>query len=617
MQYPIVYVILKRLRAPLILLIMAYTIATAGMAIIPGVDNDGNPVHLTIFQSFYFISYVATTIGFGEIPYEFNDVQRLWVVFCIYLTVIAWLVAIGNIISLLQDPALKTVWRRQRFTKQTARINQKFFIICGYGETGEMLLEHLSEKGYQCVVIDSDPERINLLDLDSSIYNVPYLLGDVSDVETLKMAGLENEYCRAVLAVTSDDRINVKVAVTAKLLRSSVKVICRVNSKEAMANAKSFDTDHVIQANQIFAESFSRAFRTPSIYQLTMSLLRRSGRDYVPALKPPKGHWIICGYDEFGQEVARYLEYEGMDYTIISADETLKMSHVQGKGTESVTLRAAGIDNAVGIIAGTDDDTDNFSIIMTARHLKPTLFFVARQNQEKNRLIFRNAEIDVIMESSRLVMWHILPWVTQPKLAHFLRLARHRDEAWAESVMNKLTALTDTVPATFLIKISEEKAPALIPHLGMGNILRLQDLFGKDSNAPDKPTALPLMLIRDGKEELLPKLSTAIKNGDVFLIAATENVKNQVLYTIAHEQDFYYRIHGEEKPVSIVMHILREYVKDYKQRQRHKRQERAKQLKIAEQAQAEQVASQPTAATSTEMTTRTPTIKPENDHDDN
>ncbi|PID65113.1 MAG: hypothetical protein CR977_02335, partial [Gammaproteobacteria bacterium] len=579
--------ILKRLRAPLILLLLAYTIAIAGLSLIPGIDADGNPVNMTIFQSFYFISYVSTTIGFGEIPYEFTDAQRLWVTFCIYLTVISWLVAIGNIISLLQDPALQSVWKRQRFIRQTTRINQKFFIICGYGETGEMLLEHLVEKGHHCVVLDNDPERINLLDLNSSVYSVPYLLADVSEVETLKMAGLENPYCRAILAVTNNDRINVKVAVTAKLLRSNVKVICRVNSKESMANAKSFDTDYVVNSSRIYAESFSLAFRKPSIQQLTLSLLRRSGKPYVNQLNPPKGHWIICGYDEFGQEMARFLDYEGMDYTLISSDETLTVPHVHGRGTESVTLRAADIDKSVGLIAGTQDDTDNFSIIMTARHLKPNLFLAARQNLDGNRLIFENAEIDSVMESSRLVMWQILPLITQPRLTHFLRLVRHQDEAWGQALMAELKTLSDTVPATYLLKINERKAPAVIHHLASGNILRLQELFMKDSKQPDKPLVLPLMLIRDGKEELLPKLSTAIKTGDIFLLASSDNVREQVLYTVVHDQDFHYVIHGEEKPVSIVMDIVKNRIKAYKNQQRQRRKYKLLKQAAAEKAQAQ------------------------------
>ncbi len=577
MQYPIVNLILKRLRAPLILLILAYTVATAGMAVIPGVDSEGNPVHLTIFQAFYFISYVATTIGFGEIPYEFTDTQRLWVVFCIYLTVISWLVAIGNIISLLKDPALQRVWRMQRFAKKVANLNQKFFIICGYGETGEMLLSHLVNKGYQCVVIDNAPERINLLDLDGGIYDIPYVMGDAGDVETLKMAGLENEYCRAVLAVTSNERTNVKVAVTAKLLRSSVRVICRVNSKEAMANAKSFDTDYVINASKIYAESFSRAFRTPSVYQLTMSLLRRSGQDYIAELTPPKGHWVICGYGEFGREMARFLEYEGMDYTIISDDPQLTSPHVEGLGTEAVTLRAAGIDKSVGVIAATEDDTNNFSVIMTARHLKPNLFLVARQNQESNRLIFQNAEIDSVMESARLMVWNVLPLITQPKLATFLRLARHQDEAWAQALMQALKTLSDKVPATYLLKIDPEKAPAVTDHLATGNILRLQDLFFDLLEDADKLPAIALMLIRDGKEELLPKLSTAIKLGDIFLMASDDNVRKTVTYTVAHDQEFHYQIHGEEKPVSIVIDHIRKQLLHRKTKKRQRRQEKNKQ----------------------------------------
>ncbi len=561
---PIVYLILKRLRSPLILLIIAYTVATAGMTIIPGVDAEGNTVHLSIFQSFYFITYVATTIGFGEIPYEFTDAQRLWVVFCIYLTVISWLVAIGNIISLLQDPGLKTVWKKQRFTKQVKRINKKFFIIGGYGETGELLVESLSKKGYQCVVIDSDAERINLLDLNSSVYGVPFLEGDASDVETLKMAGLENENCRALLAVTNNDKVNVKMAVSAKLLRSSVRVVCRVDSKEARANAKSFDTDHVVDPYRIYAESIGQAFRTPSIQQLIGSLLLGDGSDYVKQLNPPKGHWIICGNNRFSEEMLKFLDYEGMDYTLITDDESINSSHVHGRGTEAVTLRAAGIDRSVGIVAGTRNDTDNFSIIMTARHLKPNLYLLAKQNLESNRLIFQNASIDSVMESSRLMTSYILPLVTQPHMANFLRLARHQSEDWGKSLMAKLKEVSDTVPSTYLIKI-------VLTYLQSGNILRLQDLYVPDRDNPDRPIALPLMLIRNGKEELLPKLSTAINSGDIYLMASRKPAQHQITYTINHEQDFHYVIHGEEKPVSIVMHKIREYLKQYKLSRRHKR----------------------------------------------
>lgn len=567
MQYPIVYVILKRMRAPLILLIVAWTVSILGLTLIPGVEIDGERRYMTVFEAFYFVSYMATTIGFGEPSFGFTDVQRLWVSFSMFLTVISWFYAIGHIISLLQDPALKTVWKRQSFIKDVSRINEKFFIICGYGETGELLLEYLTEKGFQCVVIDNDPERINLLDLNSSVYNTPYIQGDVSDVSVLQMAGLDSPNCRAVLAVTNNEQINVKIAAVAKILHTGVKVICRANSKEAIANAKSFDTDYVINTNKRFAENMSLGFRTPSIQQLTLSLLRRSGRDYSQPPELPKGHWIVCGDDEFAEEMINFLEFEGMDYTAISQQGIASSTRVIGKGTEAITLKSADIEKSVGIVAGTTDDTDNLSIIMTARHLKPNLFFIARQNQDSNREVFRHIEVDTIMESARLFVWQALPLITQPTMVTFLRLARHQDEAWGKAVMDDLRAVSDTVPTSYLIKIDEEHAPAVSQHLELESILRLQDLYVPD-RVEERPIALPLMLIRNGQETLLPKMSTPIKMGDTFLMASTEHAKEQVLYTIGHEQDFYYVIHGEEKPISIVMHHIREKVKEYKLRYR-------------------------------------------------
>jgi voltage-gated potassium channel len=43
-----------------------------GFLLIPGMDLNGNTYHMTIFDAFYFISYTATTIGFGELPYPFT-----------------------------------------------------------------------------------------------------------------------------------------------------------------------------------------------------------------------------------------------------------------------------------------------------------------------------------------------------------------------------------------------------------------------------------------------------------------------------------------------------------------------------------------------------------------
>jgi hypothetical protein len=73
-----IFLVLRRLRAPLIVLIVIYAITVFGLTLMPGVDAAGKPWKMSIFHAFYFMSYTATTIGFGEIPYAFSDAQRMW-----------------------------------------------------------------------------------------------------------------------------------------------------------------------------------------------------------------------------------------------------------------------------------------------------------------------------------------------------------------------------------------------------------------------------------------------------------------------------------------------------------------------------------------------------------
>ena len=91
------------------------------------------------FDAFYFMSYTATTIGFGELPHPFTDAQRLWVMVAIYLTVIGWAYAIGSLLTLLQDRAFRQALALQRFTRKVARLREPFLLIVGYGQTGQLL----------------------------------------------------------------------------------------------------------------------------------------------------------------------------------------------------------------------------------------------------------------------------------------------------------------------------------------------------------------------------------------------------------------------------------------------------------------------------------------------
>ncbi|MEF8708466.1 MAG: potassium channel family protein [Candidatus Accumulibacter propinquus] len=110
MNASVFFLALRRMRAPLIVLIVIYAVSTLGLTLIPGVDAQGRPAPpMSFFHAFYFVSYTASTIGFGELPGAFSEAQRMWVTVVIFLSVIGWSYSIISLLSLVQDKGFQQV----------------------------------------------------------------------------------------------------------------------------------------------------------------------------------------------------------------------------------------------------------------------------------------------------------------------------------------------------------------------------------------------------------------------------------------------------------------------------------------------------------------------------
>lgn len=117
------------MRRPFLIILITYSIAILGLTFIEGTDSDGNSYYMTIFDAFYFISYTATTIGFGETPYAFSYAQRMWVSISIYLTVLGWFYSIGSLIALFRDELFIQEMEKAKFLRQIKGLNERFIVV--------------------------------------------------------------------------------------------------------------------------------------------------------------------------------------------------------------------------------------------------------------------------------------------------------------------------------------------------------------------------------------------------------------------------------------------------------------------------------------------------------
>lgn len=547
----IFFLILRRMRTPLLTLIIAYAVAMAGLALIPAQDATGQPTTMSLFHAFYFVSYMSTTIGFGELPNAFTDAQRLWVSVSVFFTVAVWIYAIGRLIALLQDNTFQRAIEERRFRNRVARLRQPFYLVCGCGQTGSALVRGLTDRHRHAVVIDIDPDRINLLQLDNQREYVPALCADARKPSILDAAGLKHPLCEGVVALTNVNETNLKIAIAAKLLHPAIQVICRSDSHEIEANMASFGTDHIYDPFDAFAVYMALAIQSPC---LTLLLDWLSAADdeplSEPCYPPTNGRWVICGYGRFGKAMYQHLKQQGLTLSIIEA-----LPHktgipvegiVQGRGTEAVTLEQAEIQRAVGLVAGTDEDADNLSIVMTALQLNPDLFVIARENHLDNQELFDRVGAQSIMHPSTIIANRIRVRLVNPLLADFSNLARAQPEDWACELVSRVAGLVDErVPHVWEIAIDETQAFALCHAKARGFTITLDMLLRDPRDRERRLQAIPLLLVRDDSLQLLPALDQRVRRGDRLLLCGRIETRSDMDWVLQNLHALRYVATGE------------------------------------------------------------------------
>ncbi|MDX2456102.1 MAG: NAD-binding protein [Gammaproteobacteria bacterium] len=552
-MHNIIYLLLRRMRAPLIVIILAYAISILGLVLIPGMDDQGNPWQMSFFHAFYFVSFMGSTIGFGEIPYPFTDPQRIWTTVAMYMTVIAWLFTIGSLLSLIQDQAFRRVVAYTSFSRAVRRIREPFYLVCGLGGAGQLVIRELAEHGIRSVVIDKDETRIHALQLEELPTHVPGLNADVTDSNALMTAGLNKQHCAGVIVLTGDDQVNLTVAITSKLLAPELSVICRAQSHDAQANIASFGTEIIINPFDIFAERLAMMFRSPSMYLVYEWMTSLHETPLTEFAAPPRGTWILCGYGRFGKALQKSLSFKGIQTTIIEADvegTNAPESVIEGRGTEAITLYEAGIEQAVGLIAGTDDDANNLSIIMTGLHINKDLFTVARQNRSNNDAIFAAADTDMTMHSGRLVGKQVVDIVTMPLLRDFLHMAILQNDDWANVLVSRIVGiLTDRPPESWELTISTIQSQAVTQLLKKDVTVTVKDLLMDPRDISTPLPCVPLYIKHQNNQELLlPADETPLQIGDQLLICGHPSAETHMRWTARNSHALKHICTGFDRP---------------------------------------------------------------------
>ena len=141
----------------------------------------------------------------------------------------------------------------ERQNKSTPKSN---FIVCGLGSLGQHCVKLL--KNFDVDVIAIDKQEEISWQVDGIPYSIKrnYLVGDIQDNKILEQANVKE--CRAILIVTDDETVNIKIACEVNIINPQARIIVR-SSKKYLHEKSKLSSDNVVicDATELPAQVFA------------------------------------------------------------------------------------------------------------------------------------------------------------------------------------------------------------------------------------------------------------------------------------------------------------------------------------------------------------------------
>lgn len=230
----------------------------------------------TFTKCLFMVVITLSTIGYGDILNLEHAELAVW--FTMLLALIGVAVptfVLSNIMALLFEGMLSDVLRRRHMEKKMAHMHEHL-IVCGAGTTGKHVIEELLKTQRPFVVIDRNGEE--LANLAAELGSFLYEVGDATDDEVLKKAGVEN--ASGLISVLTDDKENLFLVLSARRLNAKLKIVSKVIDPMAAPKMRSAGADRCINPTEIGGMRMVSELVRPTVVGFLDQMLRDRVNNY-------------------------------------------------------------------------------------------------------------------------------------------------------------------------------------------------------------------------------------------------------------------------------------------------------------------------------------------------
>ncbi|MGH9201979.1 MAG: potassium channel family protein [Vicinamibacterales bacterium] len=202
------------------------------LALVAGITAIGTLGYMVIegwsvWDAFYMTIISVTTVGYGY-PRPLSRAGEIWTTLVLLAGVSALFYTASLVMALMVEGGLYRRIEARRFTRMLDTLTDHY-IICGYGRIGSIIADEFRKQRIPYVVVDRDPERVHqVMELGGMAVQA-----DASREDVLLKVGVER--ARGLIAAVGTDAENVYTVLTARVLRTDLFIIARVEMPDAEA----------------------------------------------------------------------------------------------------------------------------------------------------------------------------------------------------------------------------------------------------------------------------------------------------------------------------------------------------------------------------------------------
>jgi len=412
---------------------------------------EGRPQPL--YRSIEVVIQTVTTVGYGgDAPWSSPQMNYL-----VSLMAMSGLVLIFAALPVLVVPLFEDAFRSN--APSSVRGLEDHVVLCSYGPLEAVLIDELTERGVEYVIIEADREAAD--QRYASGYTV--MFGDPESDAVLQGARLPNA---DVLIANVDNETNPSVLLSARAVNPAVRTISLTEDPDTADYHRYAGADHVLSPKQILGEQlagkalgtfdpeaidaveieddfdiaefplqsgstligqtlgesgiFERTgaaiigvwirgeFRSPpppdARFDARSVLVATGTESELDQLKEltlsesrhQRGDVVVAGMGEVGRAVTSELSKSGLSYTTIDLGEGSTVD-VVGDTTERQVLSEAGIPEADTVVLALPDDTTAIYATFAIRELNPGVEIITRANERENVSKLYRAGADYVL----------------------------------------------------------------------------------------------------------------------------------------------------------------------------------------------------------------------------